>query len=223
MTLATTQPRTAQPTAPSPRLRRPRHARAGLSLVEMLVSLAITALLLTATMVAIDASFHAYASAAQSASTQATTRLVVHRLLTLVRTSTAHGPLQVMPGQDPPVLYHVRPDNSIDQNTLVSHYIELIDSQGNLVRVEYRAQEQQLWVITTPYGSNDPQAQPLIGGVTECTFYIHRRFDRDGVLVLERGTVDFIVQPDEDNTLAYETGKVQPMRVIASTMPRRLD
>ena len=47
---------------------RPKRSRsAGLSLVELLVSLAITAMLLTATMVAIDASFQAYAAAAESA------------------------------------------------------------------------------------------------------------------------------------------------------------
>ena len=46
-----------------PRLRRAR----GLSIAEMLVSLSITSLLLTATMVAIDASFKAYANAAESA------------------------------------------------------------------------------------------------------------------------------------------------------------
>ena len=75
--------------------RRPSFSRrAGLSLMEMLVSLSIVAVLLTATVTALDASFYAYAAAAESASTHTSARLISHRLLTLIRTSTAHGPLE---------------------------------------------------------------------------------------------------------------------------------
>ena len=70
-----------------------RHRRhRGLSLVEMLISLAITGLLLAATMVALDVSFRAYADAAEQASSQAASRMIVNRLITMIRTSTAHGP-----------------------------------------------------------------------------------------------------------------------------------
>ncbi len=191
---------------------------AGLSLVELLVSLAITAMLLTATMVAIDASFRAYASAAETASKQTSTRLVTHRLLTLLRTSTAHGPLEPSSDPDWPVVIPGK-----DTNMLESKYIELIDSRGNYVRVEYRADDKELWVITQPYGSTTAEAQPLLGGVSECTFHLRRRMDEHGVLVLERGSIDLKVERDQDNTLAIESGNDTPIRVIASTMPRRLE
>ena len=183
----------------------------GLSLVEMLISLAITAMLLTATMVAIDASFQAYAAAAESASTQTSTRLVTHRLLSLMRTSTAHGPLLAETGV------------TLDGNTLTSPYIELIDPDGNLIRLEYEADEDMLYVTITPYGGSVATKQPLLGGVTDCEFKLVRRLDDDGVFILDRGTIDFTVEPDEDTSLSIEGDAAEPMRVIASTMPRKLE
>lgn len=196
----------------APRRNAMRH-QAGLSLMELLVSLAIVAALLTATMVAIDASFRAYAAAAESASTQTTTRLATHRLLMLIRTSTAHGPLQ--PDSDNNV-------ELVNLNTLKSPYIEVIDPKGNHVRLEYRADKDELWVITTPYGQSTANAQPLLGGVTAATFHLHRRLDDDGVWVLERASATITVQPDDDATLDVEDGNAPPINLVASTMPRKL-
>jgi len=200
-----------------------RHSRSrarcrGLSLVELLISLAITSMLLTATMVAIGASFQAYAAAAETASKQTATRMVTHRLLTLMRTSTAHGPLEPSSSTDWPVT-----TVNGDANMLESKHIELIDDAGNFVRVEYRADEQELWVITEPYGTSDEQAHPLLGGVTDCKFHVRRRIDEHGVLVLERGSVQLQVERDEDNTLALETSSNTTIHIIASTRPRKLD
>lgn len=183
----------------------------GLSLVEMLISLAITAMLLTATMVAIDASFQAYAAAAESASTQTSTRLVTHRLLTLMRTSTAHGPLLPEAGV------------TLSGNTLTSPHIELLDPDGNLIRLEYDGTEEMLYVTITPFGGSVATKQPLLGGVTQCEFKLIRRLDDDGVWILDRGSIDFTVQPDEDTSLAIEGDAAEAIRVVASTMPRKLE
>jgi type II secretory pathway pseudopilin PulG len=183
----------------------------GLSLVEMLISLAITAMLLTATMVAIDASFQAYAAAAESASTQTSTRLVTYRLLSLMRTSTAHGPL--LP----------ETDVTLVGNTLTSPYIELLDPDGNLIRLEYDSTDEMLYVTVTPFGGSVATREPLLGGVTQCEFNLVRRLDDDGVWILDRGSIDFTVEPDADSSLAIEGDAAEPMRVIASTMPRKLE
>jgi type II secretory pathway pseudopilin PulG len=202
---------------------RPQHSRsAGLSLVELLVSLAITAMLLTATMVAIDASFQAYAAAAETASTQTATRMVINRLLTLIRTSTAHGPLLDDPSDTPPVVLLA------DGETIESYYITLLNPQGDLIRIEYRdatyaTTPNELWLIIDPADGSAQQSQPIMGGVTDAKFYTHRRFDSDGVLVLERGSIDMTVQADDDASLALEGANLPPIRVIASTMPRKLD
>jgi prepilin-type N-terminal cleavage/methylation domain-containing protein len=186
--------------------------RRGLSLVEMLIALAISAMLLTATMVAIDASFHAYAQAAEMASTQTSTRLVTHRLLTFIRTGTAHGPLQ--PGGSV----------SLDGDILTSPYLELIDPNNNLLRVEYHPDTQDLWLTITPLPAGASQSQPLLSGVTAATFFCKRRTDDQGVLVLERATMDLTVEPAPDGSLSLEAaGHMEPLRIIASTMPRKLE
>lgn len=195
----------------SPITNRAFRRQAGLSLIEMLISLAITAMLLTATMVAIDASFQAYAVAAESASTQTSTRLVTNRLMTLVRTSIAHGPMQ----ED--VLSGV----TISGNVITSPYLELIDSNGDLITISYDSTLQQLQ-LTRDNGTPPVLTQPILGGVTACEFTLRRRLD-DGPWVLERGSIDFTVQPDDDASLELESGNIPPVRVIASTMPRRLD
>lgn len=190
---------------------RRRRRSLGLSLVEMLISLAVTAMLLTATMVAINASFKAYAAAAESASTQTSTRLIVHRLLGLMRTSTAHGPLQPGAGV------------TLSGYTLTSDYIELIDPDGNLIRLDYVAADKMIYATVTPYGGSVATQEPALGGVTQCEFKLTRRLDDDGVWVLERGSIDFTVEPDADASLAIEGDATQPIRVIASTMPRKLE
>ena len=77
-------------------LRRPRRRR-GFNLVEMLIALAITAALLSATMVALDASFMAYQTTTEVASTHTISRLAMLRLMTLIRTGQDFGPFPINP------------------------------------------------------------------------------------------------------------------------------
>ena len=192
--------------------------RRGLSLAEMLVSLAITALLLTATMVAIDASFRSYAVAAESASTQVSTRMVTHRLMSMIRTGTAQGPLT--------------PDDELDGfteptysgNDITSDYMVIEDNQGNLITLEYRSVDQMIYYTVEPASGGTATTLPLLGGVTQCTFRLQRRRDASTnyTWVLERGSVDMTVQPDADSTLGLEASNSPPIRVMTSTAPRRL-
>jgi len=196
-------------------IRMRRYTRRGLSLVEMLAALAISAMLLTATMVALDASFMAYADAAEQASTQAATRMITHRIVTLIRTSTAHGPLEADAGMTPPV--------TISGHKVTSHFIDVLDQNDNIIRIEHRVDDQQLWMIITPAAGGTAVEHPLIGGVTQCIFTSVRRMNDEGLFVLERTTMNLTVQPDDDATLALENGHAMPVRVIVSTMPRRLE
>ena len=202
--------------------RRPRPQRGrGLSLVEMLVALAITSLLLTATMVALDASFRAYASAAETASTQTATRMVVNRLMALMRTSTNHAPTTLAEA--------LAVDGGATQTgmTIECNFLDLIDAQDRLIRLEYRADDDELWLRMDDNGNFSFDAgeteQPMLGGVSAASFHAHTRFDDEGVLVLERGSIDLTVEPDQDNTLAIEADDTPAIRVVASTMPRKLN
>jgi len=191
----------------------------GLSLIEVLMSLAITSMLMTGAAVAIDASFKAYAYAAETAGAQSATRMITHRILTLMRTSTAHGPLitagaVLVPNSSNPPLV-------LNGNTLTSHYTELVDPQNNIIRIEYRDQINELWAVINP--GLGQVAQPLLAGVTACQFTSLRRQNSAGLWVLERGTMALSVQPGADSTLAIESGYTTPIQVVASTMPRKLD
>lgn len=199
--------------------RRPgdRRGSSGLSLVEMLVALAITAALLTATMVALDASFRAYAAAAESASTQTVTRMIVNRLLAMIRTSTAHGPLS----PDDAV---GDPDVTFDGNDVESWFLVLQDIRGNLVRLEYRSVAEELWIeVIDTEGNTVTPFQPLLGGVTDAKFQLRRRMNRNDQWVLERATMELEIETDPDNTLALEARGSSTIRVLASSMPRRVE
>lgn len=188
---------------------------AGLTLMELLIALPIIAMLLTATMVAIDVSFQAYSSAARESATQASTRMVVHRLLTLIRTSTAHGPL--LPTSDPdwPV--------TINGDLLSASFLELIDPQNNRIRIEYRAAVQELWVSRTDLNTGTVTVEPLLGNVESAVFTARRRLDRTNTFVLERATMDIAVRSDQEGVLSIEGQASEPLRVIASTAPRKLE
>lgn len=194
--------------------RRPARRRRGLSILELLLALAITAMLLTAAAAAIAASFRAYGDAVEQASTQVAVRMISQRLLGLIRTSTAHGPLAPDAGADPPV--------TLDGQSITSNFVELLDPNGHVLRCEYRADNEELWLIIDP-GETEEQAQPLISGVTAAEFVLRRRLNDDGFWELERCTINMTVLPDEDATLALENGPAQAIRLVASTMPRKLE
>lgn len=186
----------------------------GLSMVELMVSLAISAALLAATMVAVDVSFKAYADAVEQSSTQASSRMVTNRLLTLIRTNIAHGPLVPNALANPPV--------TLNGNVITSSFITLETLNGDLIRVEHRPATNELWLITTPAGGGADQPQPMLGGVTGAQFFLSRRLNDDGIWVLDRGTMDLTIEPDADATLAMESSRDNPIRIIASTKPRKI-
>src|SRR3954447_10555444 len=66
--------------------------RSGLALVELLISLSITASLLTATAVALDASIQAYQINCQQATLLQTERVAMNRMLGTIRRSKLHAP-----------------------------------------------------------------------------------------------------------------------------------
>ena len=119
-----------------------RTLRRGFNLVELLVALSISATLLTATMVALDASFKAYQMTTEVASTHTIARLTMHRMLALIRTSKGDRvilalgegrfrPSQVTPG--------IESDDKIEViaglnegETIVVESQFLIDSEASL-------------------------------------------------------------------------------------------
>ncbi|MEX2671873.1 MAG: prepilin-type N-terminal cleavage/methylation domain-containing protein [Phycisphaeraceae bacterium] len=194
----------------------------GISIMEMLIALAISAMLLTAVTVALNASFYAYASAAESASTHSSVRLVIQRAMRVIRTSAA----------DKFDAYDPSGTVALEANTVVRTVgLEMENEVGRRVYIWWEANENyesallgDLW-----YREDDMTAQPLLERVEarvhdEKAYVFALRFRQSAAgLLLSRATLDLSVQPGADATLSLESsqGKSAPVRLVASAMPRR--
>lgn len=191
---------------------RRRHGRSragGFSIVEVLLAISITSLLLTSLLAALSASFRAYQATTESASRHTIARLTMHRLLAMIRTGTQFGPY---------------PDNVITDPIIQSDYIEFVAADGTFVRVEYRDLDEALYVIVDPLG--EAQEELLLTGVAPVfdeenervpPFTLHYR---RGPL-LYRATIDLLIAEDREIDLRVEGSDVPPLRMVASTMPRK--
>jgi prepilin-type N-terminal cleavage/methylation domain-containing protein len=193
-----------------------RRARRAFSLVEMLIAVAISAALLTATLFALQVSFFAYQVTADQASTHAVGRLVVHRMMAMIRA-----------GQD------FRPfPNDIRDQYVSSDYIEFYHPDtGEVITISWdRNTGQLLYSIDGGYGT------VLLEGVVA-------RTDSEGLVInpfliewepgrrVYRITIDLMVIPDDSISTSADryvqesrdgTGlnAIRPIRFVASAMPR---
>ncbi len=206
----------------TPCRRQPRRAlrgqRRGFNLVELLIALAISAALLAATMVALDASFTAYQSTTEWASTHTISRLTMHRMMALIRTGVTFGPVPINPN-----------DSLVQEN-----YIEIIMPSDQYVKLEWAETPNPpnhpvgnaLWVQV----DSDPPRLLLEGVVKQ------EVIDPDtGLPVLvppftmeyELGrklfwaTIDLLVIPDDNQSVTIEgDNSDQVIRLVASVTPR---
>lgn len=185
--------------------RRFRHRRA-FNLVELLIALAISAALLTATLVALDASFKAYEATTEEASTHTVSRLAMHRVMTMIRSGQEFGPVPADPRD----------------TTVFSDFIEFLLPDGQFLVIEWREASQALWVEV------DGQEHMLLGGVLATfdpdtgdripPFTLEYELGR----VLYRATVDLTIVPDDNQATEIDRGLAAPIRMVASAMPRGL-
>ncbi|MFG0328731.1 MAG: type II secretion system protein J [Phycisphaerales bacterium] len=190
------------------RSRRRRIDRRAFSFVEMLIALAISAMLLTAVMGALQASLRAYQGTTEWASRCAVARLTMHRILTMIRTGTDFGPF---------------PANVLADPVLESDFIEFVANTGEVLRIEYRPDDETLYVIQDPGGAAvedvlmtgmPPQFDEL--GERILPFTLHYEIGPS----LYRATVDFLIANDPDVELEIESDDVPPIRLVASIVPR---
>lgn len=185
-------------------IRRARRVRRGFNLVELLIALAISSALLAATMVALNACFLAYQATTEEASTHTVARLVMHRVLTMVRTGSDFGPV---------------PEDPRDEVT-TSDVIEFTNHVGQAIRIAFDPDARQL-----TYSVDDGTAQVLLAGVqrttdSEGTEVAAFTMEWDGGIRLYRVTMDVTVVPDSEQQTKLDAGLVRPIRLIASSMPR---
>ncbi len=197
------------------------HRRRGFSMVELLVALTITATLLTATMAALDASYKSYQVTTEGASTNVISRMVMHRVMSMIRTGSDFGPY---------------PEDVLDtaQNPLTTNFIEFERSFDEatgvqrLVRLERREQEDatrgpfELWYIETVMTNGAQTSQdafPLLTGVRELMFTL----EYDVGPRLRRATVDLTVSPNDYQDASFKAGmEGATIRLVSSVAPRRM-
>lgn len=187
----------------------------GFSIVEMLVALTISATLLAATFGALDASFKSYKRTTESASTHVVTRIVMHRVMTMIRTGTDFGPF---------------PNNPIELPEIESDWIEFVarvdedTGESQVARIERRDSEEEglseLWMILTTVQAGvvtDIQERPLLVGVLGVRFLL----EYDVGPTLRRATVDLTVLPNDLQDVAIAADLQTPsIRMVASASPR---
>ena len=187
-------------------------------MIEVLISLTISATLLTATLGALNASFKGYQVTSEGASTNVVARIVMQRLTAMIRTGDSFGPYPV---------------NPITTPELESTYIEFVSyrdpSTGTekVTRLERRDSVSdgpyELWYVLTTYVGGvyqDEDEAPLITGLNDVTFTM----EYDVGPKLRRATVDLIIQPNDLQDIAVGSNLEAPtIRLVASASPRMND
>jgi prepilin-type N-terminal cleavage/methylation domain-containing protein len=184
--------------------------RRGVTLVELLISLAISAALLSATGIAIDASFKAYSANQITTELTQRTRVALHRILSELRTTAEHEPL------------------TADQQNLFATGVESVDSgiimyraDGSELRFHHDATERQL--IATLDGAQ----HVLLKGVTAFEVRLTPMWitsdgnSRIRLAVLQRASVLITVETHGEAADVSENRNPITVTLSASAMPRQ--
>ena len=184
--------------------------RRGFNLVELLIALGITATLLTATLVALNASFRAYQATTEVSSTHTIARLTMNRMTMMIRVGDEFGPYPIDP---------------LD-TTVTSDFIEFATPDGDIMTLEFDEALQALLVTVSDPATGEEATYTLLEGVL-------RQMDSDGepmapfTLQYEKGrnlyraTIDLLIKPDDNMSLSIEgNNDSQLIHLVSSAMPR---
>ena len=156
--------------------------RRGFTVVELLIGMAIAAILLTGLFAAIQASVDAYARTSADGVNRLTSRLLIERIALLVRTGTSFGPLP----------------SSVTENKVKSNVLELTTPSGQQVTITWDSIQQALVMDV------DGVSSTVLGGVTQMVdgesispFLLQYEYGT----TLQRVTINLAVIPD----LEYKT------------------
>ena len=186
--------------------KRIRRARRGFSLIEMLVALGICSALLTATLVSLHASFRAYQSTTEQASTHVIGRVVMHRVMALVRNGVGFGPLP----EDP------------RETSLATDEMTFLDDLDREITLRLDRQSRVLYMKV-----DEAAEQVLLEGVRgpvdeDGTQFGAFQLEYENGTKLIRASFDLTVAADDNAQLSIEGNDVVPIRLVGSTAPRRL-
>ncbi len=174
--------------------------RRGFTVVELLIGLAIAAVLLTALFSALQSSIAAYSRSSADGVNRLTSRLFIERVALLIRTGSSFGPMPSVSTMD----------------EVSSHYLELTTSNGQNVAIVWNSVDKTIEMNV------DGVLSTVLGGVTQFaggTQITPFRLQYAKGSILERVTINLVVVPDlEYVTSMDESGEI--VRLTASIMPR---
>ncbi|MFG0258041.1 MAG: type II secretion system protein J [Phycisphaerales bacterium JB043] len=208
--------------------RKTTRGRRAFSLVEMLLALTISATLLTAALASLNSSFIQYKVVTESASTHVVTRMVMHRMLSMIRTGRDFGPF---------------PNDVLDtsQNPVVTDFIEFVSERdfnggiNRITRMEWRppgAGETagSIWYVLLDPALIDPMdsfagvidEHILLPGVRSMTVTMEYEIGPQ----LMQATLDMTVEPNDSRDLTIgavaDVANSDVIRLVASAAPRQL-
>ncbi len=195
--------------------------RKGFSMVEMLIALTVSALLLSACLVALDSSFKSYEMTTESASTHVVSRLVMHRVMAMIRQGQEFGPYPLgvtSPTKiDSTYIEFVSLDNAATGQRQVTRLEKVVDPalQGSF-QLQYQRWEYTNGTLTRSF------TYPLIRNLKDARFTL----EYDIGPKLTQATVDLTIQPDDmrSSATSIATDLHAPvLRLISSASPRKLD
>jgi Tfp pilus assembly protein PilW len=187
-----------------------RRPRRGVGLFELLIALSISATLLTATGVALDASFFSYRVNEEQSSLIQNARLTLNRITTAIRTSKAHQPHSA--GLLPAFVSGLTvTDNGLDMYDLTNTSLSFTyDPTAKTVSATYNG-----------------VAHVLAQGVTQFQITIEPMRSPEAIRtgagcdLVQRATVLMAIQTTAATMQRSETTSGQVITLSASVMPRR--
>ena len=175
----------------------------GFTIIELLIGLAITALLMTGLFAAIYSSVDAYSRCSAEGVNRLTSRLLVQRIALIVRTGVSFGPLPSVSTED----------------LVESDTIEITTSSGQEVIITWDSASESLIMDV------DGTISTVLGGVTQDvdgTPITPFLLQYENGITLRRVTINLVVIPDpEHHTAMDDIDSTGTVRLTASVMPRK--
>ena len=170
------------------------------TVIELLIGMAIAAILLTGLFSAIQVSVNAYERSSADGVNRLTSRLIVERIALLVRTGSSFGPLP-----------SVATENEVESNFMV-----LTTPSGQSVTITWDSVNETLEMEV------DGITSTVLGGVTQLsdgTSITPFLLQYENGLTLQRVTINLAVIPDPEHATSMDGGG-ETIRLTASVMPR---
>lgn len=188
-----------------------KRVRRGLSLAELLISLLISAMLLTAVAVAIDASFKSYQVNEEQSMLTQRARLALYRMLTEIRTTSTHQPYT-----------SAKITSFATGQTVTDTGISMYDNNNSQITYMYDAASEQLRVI------QGTATHVLLNGVTSFQVTMQPMQSANSIKtgsmtydLLMRATILISVHTNASTSKYSESTGNQTVTISSSVMPRR--